>query len=146
MDFLEWLPVLFGVSTNTTLLLWGLLAFAPASKWTSRAVYSGAGVAALSLLYVALRVGRPPLPPGAGLESFHAFHIAVTDPYGALVTWVHILAVDLLAGAWIVADSRLRGVRHLWVVPCLAVTLVAAPMGLLAWLGVRRLGAQASPA
>ncbi len=53
------------------------------------------------------------------------------NPYLLLAGWVHFLAFDLLVGAWEVRDARRVGITHLLVVPCLLLTFMAGPVGLL---------------
>jgi hypothetical protein len=54
-----------------------------------------------------------------------------------LAGWVHYLAFDLFIGAWQVRDAQRRGIKHLWVVPCLLTTLVFGPAGLLLYFIMR---------
>jgi hypothetical protein len=54
---------------------------------------------------------------------------------------VHYLAFDLFIGAWEVRDSQRMKIPHLLVVPCLLLTFVFGPVGLLMYLtlrGIRR--------
>jgi hypothetical protein len=48
-----------------------------------------------------------------------------------LAGWVHYLCFDLVIGTWEVEDARSRGIRHLFVVPCLVFTFLFGPAG---WL------------
>ena len=72
-----------------------------------------------------------------------------------LAGWVHYLAFDLWVGRWIVdalaADPQMQGVANwlvqLLVVPCLLLTFMFGPAGLLVFLALRQarrwqLGAQ----
>lgn len=54
-----------------------------------------------------------------------------------LAGWVHYLAFDLFAGGWQVREARRLGLPFLAVVPCLALTFVAGPFGLAAFLLLR---------
>ena len=54
-----------------------------------------------------------------------------------LAGWLHYLAFDLFVGSWEVRDSRRVGVHHLLVIPCLFLTLMMGPVGLLAYLVLR---------
>ncbi len=51
--------------------------------------------------------------------------------------WIHYLVFDLFVGAWEVRDARRRGVNHLAVVPCLLLTLLLGPIGLMLYLAIR---------
>jgi hypothetical protein len=59
-----------------------------------------------------------------------------------LAGWIHYLAFDLLVGGWEARDSRERGIRHWFVVPCLMLTFLLGPAGWLLYLGVRSTAAR----
>lgn len=64
---------------------------------------------------------------------------------GLLVAgWLHYLAFDLFVGTWIARDGARRGLPHLALIPCLALTFLAGPAGLLLYLALR--GGFARPA
>jgi hypothetical protein len=54
-----------------------------------------------------------------------------------LAGWIHFLAFDLMVGFMIVMDSSQNGISHLLVLPCLFLTLMFGPLGLLAYLILR---------
>jgi len=54
-----------------------------------------------------------------------------------LAGWVHYLAFDLFIGAWQVRIARAEGMRFVLVVPCLVLTFLFGPAGLLAFLALR---------
>jgi hypothetical protein len=58
-------------------------------------------------------------------------------PLPAFVGWVHYLVFDLFVGAWEARDAQRHGVPHAVLVPCLALTLMLGPAGLLLYLGLR---------
>jgi ABA4-like protein len=51
-----------------------------------------------------------------------------------LAGWLHYLAFDLFVGAWEVRTARAAAIPFLVVVPCLALTFLFGPAGLLAFL------------
>lgn len=51
--------------------------------------------------------------------------------------WLHYLAFDLFVGTWIARDSTERGLHGLLVIPCLGLTLMFGPAGLLLYLALR---------
>lgn len=83
-------------------------------------------------------------PDGGGFDSLEAVMRLFTNPVAVLTGWVHYLAFDLFVGAWEVRDARARGVPHLLVVPCLILTLLLGPAGLLAYLAIRKVGGRAA--
>ena len=50
-----------------------------------------------------------------------------------LAGWVHYLAFDLFIGAWETRDAMARGVPRLLLVPCLFMTFMLGPIGLLCY-------------
>jgi hypothetical protein len=60
-----------------------------------------------------------------------------TDKTAVTAGWIHYLAIDLLAGIWIKKNAQKHNIPHLIVIPCLLVTFMLAPIGLLLYLLVR---------
>lgn len=59
------------------------------------------------------------------------------NPSFLLAGWVHYLAFDLLVGGWQVRDAQRVGVPHWLVVPCLVLTLLFGPAGLVCYITAR---------
>lgn len=134
--------LLFTVCNNGILVFWLLLIAAPRWRGTQLAVHSIAiplllGAAYLWLLY---RVWLG----GEGAQGTSYFTVpgvmALFDSQaGAVMGWIHYLVFDLFVGAWQSRDALRRGMPHWIVVPCLIVTLLAGPVGLLLYLVARLL-------
>ena len=60
-----------------------------------------------------------------------------TDKTAVTAGWIHYLAIDLLTGIWIKKNAQKYNIHHLIVLPCLLVTFMLAPIGLLLYLLVR---------
>jgi hypothetical protein len=54
-----------------------------------------------------------------------------------LAGWIHYLSFDLFIGAWEVRDSQANGIPHLVVIPCLIMTFMLGPIGLLFYFAIR---------
>jgi hypothetical protein len=54
-----------------------------------------------------------------------------------LAGWIHYLCFDLFIGAWEVRDSQRNGIPHLVVIPCLIMTFMLGPIGLLFYFAIR---------
>ena len=54
-----------------------------------------------------------------------------------LAGWIHYLCFDLFIGAWEVRDSQRNGIPHLVVIPCLIMTFLLGPIGLLFYFAIR---------
>jgi hypothetical protein len=74
-----------------------------------------------------------------GFSSLDEVASLFRNPWLLLAGWIHYLAFDLLIGTWEVRDARSRGISHLLVLPCLALTFLFGPAGWLLYLAVRSL-------
>jgi heme A synthase len=66
-----------------------------------------------------------------GVMSLFTSKVAVT------AGWVHYLAFDLLVGTWIKKNSMKHGISHWLIIPCLLLTFMMGPVGLLLYLIIR---------
>ena len=62
-----------------------------------------------------------------------------TDKTAVTAGWVHYLAFDLLTGIWIKKNAQKYGIHHLILIPCLLLTFMLGPIGLLSYLLIRAL-------
>ena len=91
---------------------------------------------AFALLYIWALTTAPKNPDG-GFGSLAQVKALFTQDRAVLAGWVHYLAFDLFIGCWEVMDAQDRGIPHLAVVPCLFLTFMFGPAGLLLYFGVR---------
>lgn len=127
--------IIFRICDLAVLPGWALLLLAPKWKWTVRlAMYTIPVLLAVAYLWVFV----------ASFESLHANFTSLGaveylfHSQGAvLAAWIHYLAFDLFVGAWMVQDARRRRILHLAVIPCLIVTFVLGPAGLLVYFLLR---------
>ena len=129
---------LFGLANAVPLIGWLALALAPLNRATLVAAARLVGIvlaAAYAVLVgFALARGGGSLPD---LSTLPGLARAFSDPHVTLVGWVHYLAFDLWTGAWEVEEAGRRGMPHWAVLPCLALTFLAGPVGLLLFLALR---------
>jgi ABA4-like protein len=69
-----------------------------------------------------------------GFSSLSGVMLLFTDRWLVLAGWVHYLAFDLFIGSWQVRDARLNRVPFVAVLPCLVLTFLFGPIGLLLYL------------
>jgi hypothetical protein len=62
-----------------------------------------------------------------------------------LAGWIHYLAFDLFIGAWETRDAQRNGLPHLVVIPCLVMTFMLGPIGLLFYFAIRTAKLRAVP-
>jgi hypothetical protein len=53
---------------------------------------------------------------------------------GFLIIWSHYIIIDLLLGYYITKDAFTSNIPHLFISPCLFLTLMAAPIGFLSYM------------
>lgn len=127
---------LFSAASTLALPGWLLLVFAPRYKWTARLVAPVLIPALLGLVYLYLILTRFPGAEG-GYGSLAEVRRLFGDEALLLAGWIHYLAFDLFIGSWQVRDAQRLGLSHLLVVPCLVLTFLFGPVGLLLYLGLR---------
>lgn len=120
---------------------WLLLVFLPRRRWTACLVCPVVIPLVIALIYlwlVATTIGRTP----GGFGSLADVSLIFQNNWVLLAGWIHYLAFDLFVGSWEVRDARRVGIHHLLVVPCLILTFLFGPVGLLLYFilraGVRR--------
>jgi hypothetical protein len=127
---------IFSLSNSLALLGWLLLVFAGRARWAAPLVVGAILPLLLALVYTGLLVGHW----GEGGGSFRTLAGVSTlfeSHWLLLAGWVHYLAFDLFVGAWEVRDSQVLGISHWIVIPCLALTFLFGPSGLLLYFLIR---------
>ncbi len=126
---------LFDVVQWLALPGWLLLAILPRWRWTPL-VTAGLLPSLLAVVYLALIAGNLGAADGdfsslAGVKALFGVDALL------LAGWIHYLAFDLFVGSWEVRDAQRMNIRHWWVLPCLFLTLMLGPVGLLAYWTLR---------
>ncbi|MDX6272214.1 MAG: hypothetical protein QOD28_3437 [Acidobacteriota bacterium] len=127
---------IFAVCNNVAIAGWLLLVFLPRWKWTARFIAACVLPLALAVVYLLIVVTHFGGSEG-GFGSLAAVGLLFRNPHALLAGWIHYLAFDLFVGAWEVRDARRLGIHHLLVVPCLALTFLLGPIGLLLYFVLR---------
>ncbi len=114
---------------------WLLLVAAPRWRWTQR-VAALILPLALAAVYLTLLIIHFHKDAG-GFGSLAEVTKLFANPYLLLAGWIHYLAFDLFTGSWLVRDSERLRIAHAYVVPCLLLTFLFGPVGLLTWFLIR---------
>ena len=127
--------LIFSIVNAIAALSWVLLIILPRQRWVTT-ITRFAIPALLASVYVALIVTQWGRSEG-GFSSLADVAALFRNPWLLLAGWIHYLAFDLFVGTWEVTDARTAGVSHLLVVPCLILTFLFGPGGLLLYLALR---------
>lgn len=127
---------LFQMANPLALLGWIALLLSPLAPRAARVVAAAAIPLLLSLAYAGLVLAFWWEAPG-GFGSLPEVQALFTHPHIALAGWLHYLAFDLFVGAWEVRTARDEGIPHWAVIPCLILTFLFGPAGLLAFAILR---------
>lgn len=129
------MEIVFSVAGGLAMLGWiGLIAL-PHIAMVRRLIVGLAIPALLGAAYLVLMIIWWPQAEG-GFSSLASVALLFESPGLVLAGWLHYLAFDLFIGAWQVRRARAIGLPHLLVVPCLILTFLAGPIGLLAFLAL----------
>jgi hypothetical protein len=129
------METIFSACGTVAALGWLLLILVPRWRWTL-VLASTVIPLAIACAYVAL-IGRYMPGSEGGFGSLAAVARLFGQPGLLLAGWIHYLAFDLFIGSWEVRDAGRHGVPHVLVIPCLLMTFLLGPIGLLAYFLVR---------
>lgn len=141
----------FSIAGTIAILGWlGLLVslFVSAVRPYAQSLATVAIPALLAIAYLLLFGQSWGQTPGGGFGSIEAVRALFANDAALAAGWLHYLAFDLFVGAWIVRRSLQHRIYPLLVVPCLVLTFLAGPAGLLLFLAIRlaaRLVRRAAP-
>ncbi|MCX7287961.1 MAG: ABA4-like family protein [Rhodobacterales bacterium] len=126
---------LFDLTGPLALLGWLALALSPLAPRTTQGIAVAVPLI-LCVLYSGLILANWSSTEG-GFSSLADVQLLFASEPIALAGWVHYLAFDLFVGAWAVRTARAEGIAHWMVLPCLILTFLFGPAGLLAFAILR---------
>ncbi len=130
--------IIFQTTNPLALVGWILLLVAPLiPKWSDR-IAGYLLPALLAVIYALMLVSHIGNVEG-GFGNLPEVMSLFTLPGLVMAGWLHYLAFDLFIGPWEVRTTRKEGIEHWMVIPCLALTLFAGPVGFLLFLALRSL-------
>jgi hypothetical protein len=135
---------LFELCSTLVMPAWLLLIVLPRAKWT-RIIAAYAVPSALALVYLTL-LATNRFPEGGGFSSLAQVERLFSSEWLLLAGWIHYLAFDLFVGAWEVRDAARLGIPHGYVIPCLILTFLLGPIGLLLYFFIRAAVVRRAPA
>jgi hypothetical protein len=127
---------LFSLLNLIALMGWLMLALLPGKRWVADAVTGYWIPALLAVTYIVIIAVNWSSSSG-GFSSLPDVAQLFSNPWLLLAGWTHYLAFDLFIGSWEMREGRQRGIPHLLMLPCLALTFLFGPAGWLLFVGIR---------
>ena len=131
------LELVFSIANTAAFFCWILLFVLYQKRWVYRVLFSIVltGFALLYLIFImqGIAVGQ------GGVDSLSNVKLLFSIDEAVLAGWIHYLAFDLFVGMWICHDANLRKINRWVLIPCLLLTFMLGPAGLLLYVLIRTL-------
>jgi hypothetical protein len=129
------LETLFSVAGSIAAVGWLMLAVVPRQPFTQiiAGVIAPLLLAAVYLYLIAMHLDGAE----GGFGSLADVALLFQKRELLLAGWIHYLCFDLFIGAWEIRDSQQHGFPHLVMIPCLLMTFMLGPIGLLFYFAIR---------
>ena len=127
---------LFKVANTVSLLSWLLLVLFGRKPVVSKLITAVIVPLLLAVLYILLLLAHFG-NAGGSFNTLDGVAALFSNRWLLLAGWVHYLAFDLFVGSWQVRDAMRQGISHFLVIPCLVLTFLFGPSGLLLYLCFR---------
>jgi hypothetical protein len=131
--------IIFKLSTIVALAGWFILFFLSPFWFRADRFIIGVIILLLTLTYTWLVIVYFDFHLAEQMKTLNGFADIFNNKYLAAAGWVHYLALDLMTGTWIKKNAFKNGIPHWVTLICLLLTLMAGPIGLLAYLVTRAL-------
>lgn len=131
---MDW-ALIFKIANFSVLPGWFLLVLFPNKVATKLVVHSYLYPFILGSFYLFLIISS--LGGEGGMDTLENLKISFGRDEVLVLGWVHYLVFDLFIGAWMARDAKANQIKHWKIVPCLILTLLAGPIGLLIYLILR---------
>ena len=127
---------IFKICNSIAPVGWLLLLLTPRWRWTRIIILSGILPLLFALVYLPIIVLYFGNTEG-NFNSLQGVMKLFDDPFAVVAGWVHYLAFDLFVGSWELSNGQKMGIHHMLLVPCLILTFLFGPIGLLLYFIIR---------
>jgi hypothetical protein len=128
---------LYTYASGFIFIPWLMMMFAPNRRYTEPLAFFVAIVLLLAGIYYTIQLIRLGSDSGTLLSLSGILNFFRSNEM-LLTAWFNYLSISLLAGIWQNRDSATLKIPHIWVLPCLLITFISGPVGILIYLLIRR--------
>ena len=137
--------LLFRVGNLLAMLCWLTLLVSLIAPRTRPRGWAAAGTAIpvlFAIAYIPLVIAGLRTATGGGFSSIAQVRALFATDAGLVAGWLHYLAFDLFVGTWITREGLAADVPRLLLAPCLLLTFLFGPAGLLLFLVLRAISSR----
>ncbi len=134
---MDWVDTAYQWANTLVLLPWLLMMVAPGWKWTKKIILGLFFPVLFALAYLILFILVFEADTFSDFSTLDGLLGLFSQKEAVLVGWLHYLSFDLLVGTWEYTDSQKNKIPHYILIPCLVLTLMAGPVGLLLYWVIR---------
>lgn len=130
------LELIFSFSNSIAFVCWVLLFVMYQKRWVYKALFSVV-FPVLALIYLYFIIQGLGDETQGGFDSLANVKLLFSNNEAVLAGWIHYLVFDLFVGMWICHDADRRGINRWVLLPCLLLTFMLGPTGLLLYVIIR---------
>jgi hypothetical protein len=130
------LELIFTIANSLAFLCWIFLFVLYQKRWVYQFLFSFIFVL-LSGAYLFFFIKGMGDGNGGGFDTLANVKQLFSSDVALLAGWIHYLIFDLFVGMWISYNADLRGINRWILLPCLVLTFMAGPTGLLLYIIIR---------
>lgn len=130
------LELIFSFTNSIAFVCWVLLFGLYQKRWVYKALFSVI-FPLLALVYLYFIIKGLGHEPQGGFDSLANVKLLFSNDEAVLAGWIHYLVFDLFVGMWICYDADRRGINRWVLLPCLLLTFMLGPTGLLFYVIIR---------
>ncbi|TVP54066.1 MAG: DUF4281 domain-containing protein [Mongoliibacter sp.] len=130
------LETVFSIVSGIAFFSWIVLFVFYAHKWVYTVLFSGVLIV-LSLTYLNFIIQGMSGAEEGGFSTLAEVRALFGSDQALLAGWIHYLAFDLFVGMWIAQDAWKLDINRWVMLPCLLLTFMLGPVGLLTYFILR---------
>ncbi|PRY89783.1 ABA4-like family protein [Mongoliibacter ruber] len=135
------LETVFSIVSSIALISWILLFIFYSQNWVYTFLFSGV-LLILALTYLNFIIQGMSGTEEGGFNSLAEVRALFGSDQALLAGWIHYLAFDLFVGMWIAKDGWKNDINRWMLLPCLLLTFMLGPVGLLTYFIIRGIKTQ----